>query len=183
MGKWRIMRADRILMSKFPLSLVLFLACLQAQAADRTDFFETKIRPLLIARCASCHGDKVQMGGIQLISKDGLHRSGVVVPGDPAASRLVQAVRQTGKIKMPPDAKLVDRELQAIERWVSEGAFWPEASSAIPASNAATHWAFRPVKKANPPEVRANEWPRSNIDRFILAKLEEKKLAPVTDAG
>ena len=91
------------------------------------------------------------MGGIQLTSKDGLHRSGVVVPGDLTASRLVQAVRQTGKIKMPPDAKLADRELQAIEQWVAEGAFWPEASSVSPASNAATHWAFRPVKKTEPP--------------------------------
>jgi hypothetical protein len=170
-------------MSKLALSLILSLASLQARAADRADFFEVKIRPLLIARCASCHGDKVQMGGIQLTSKDGLHRSGVIVPGDLTASRLVQAVRQTGKIKMPPDAKLADRELQAIEHWVAEGAFWPETSSVSPVANATTHWAFRPVQKINPPEVKPNNWPRSDIDRFILAKLEEKKLAPVADAG
>ena len=133
------------------LILALSLASIQAHAADRADFFEKKIRPLLIARCASCHGDKVQMGGIQLTSKDGLHRSGVVMPGDLTGSRLVQAVRQTGKIKMPPDSKLADRELQAIEQWVAEGAFWPEASSVSPASNATTHWAFRPVKKTEPP--------------------------------
>src|SRR5689334_13913449 len=103
MPKSRIMRVDRILMRTLTLSLVLSLTCSHALAADRADFFEAKIRPLLITRCASCHGDKVQMGGIQLTSKDGLHRAGVVVPGDLTASRLVQAVRQTGKIKMPPD--------------------------------------------------------------------------------
>src|SRR4030095_12984247 len=138
MGKCCIMGADRILMKKLALSLVLSLACVHAQAADRADFFETKIRPLLIARCASCHGDKVQMGGIQLTSKDGLHRSGVVIPGDLTGSRLIQAVRQTGKIKMPPDSKLADRELKAIEQWVAEGAFWPEASSANPVPNGET---------------------------------------------
>jgi hypothetical protein len=170
-------------MRKLALSLVFSVACIQAQAADRTDFFETKIRPLLLARCASCHGDKVQMAGIRLTSKDGLHRSGVVVPGDPAASRMVQAVRRTGKIKMPPDAKLADREIEAIERWVADGAVWPEASGVMPVANATTHWAFKPVKKPNPPDVKSGEWPRSEIDRFILAKLEEKNLAPVPDAG
>jgi hypothetical protein len=170
-------------MRKLALSLVFFFACIHSQAANRADFFETKIRPLLIARCASCHGDKVQMAGIQLTSKEGLHRSGVVVPGDPAASRIVQAVRQTGKIKMPPNAKLPVREIKAIERWVKDGAIWPEASGALPVANATTHWAFKPVVKPAPPDVKAGEWPRSDIDRFILARLEDKKLKPVPDAG
>ena len=74
--------------------------------SSSSDLFEAKIRPLFIARCGSCHGDKVQMAGLQLTSKNGMHVSGVVVPGDPAASRLLQALRHTGKIKMPPDAKL-----------------------------------------------------------------------------
>src|SRR5689334_19426270 len=105
---------------RFLLGFVISFGCLQAQTASRADFFEAKIRPLLIARCASCHGDKTQMAGIQLTSKDGLHRSSVVTPGDPSASRLVQAVRYAGKIKMPPDGKLADHEIQAIERWVAE---------------------------------------------------------------
>src|SRR5262245_35858285 len=166
----------------FILACTLSLASTPVQAADRSDFFETKIRPLLIARCASCHGDKVQMGGIQLTSKDGLHRSGVVIPGDAGGSRLVQALRQTGKIKMPPDAKLADREIQAIERWVTDGAIWPESSGVSKVANATAHWAFKPVNKPAPPEVKSAEWPHSDIDRFILAKLEEKKLTPVPDA-
>jgi len=170
-------------MRKLAFVLAFSLACIQAQAEDRNDFFETKIRPLLIARCASCHGDKVQMAGVQLTSKDGLHRSGVVVPGDPEASRIVQAIRHTSKIKMPPDAKLLDQEIRVIERWVADGAIWPEASGIIPVASATTHWAFRPVKKPEAPFVKAGEWPRSDIDRFILAKLEEKKLTPVPDAG
>jgi cytochrome c553 len=170
-------------MRKLACALAFSVACIKAQAEDRNDFFETKIRPLLIARCASCHGDKVQMAGVQLTSKDGLHRSGVIVPGDPGASRIVQAVRHTSKIKMPPDAKLSDQEIRAIERWVADGAIWPEASGIIPVANATTHWAFKPVKRPEAPGVKDCEWPRSAIDRFILAKLEEKKLPPVPDAG
>src|SRR5262245_32642156 len=110
-------------MHRFLLSFVAALAIVQAQPVSRADYFESKVRPILIARCSSCHGDKVQMSGIQLTSKDGLHRSGVVVPGDPDASRFIQAVRRTGKIKMPPDTKLADQELAALERWVKEGAY------------------------------------------------------------
>jgi hypothetical protein len=61
-GNWKLMR-------KLACALAFSLACIKAQAEDRSDFFETKIRPLLIARCASCHGDKVQMAGVQLTSK------------------------------------------------------------------------------------------------------------------
>ena len=169
-------------MRKRILILIFLFAGGHAQAMDRTDFFEKKIRPLLISRCSSCHGDKVQMAGIQLTSKDGLHRSGVVVAGDPQASRLVQAVRHAGKIKMPPDAKLPDREIEALERWVTDGAVWPEASGSLPVASAAAHWAFAPVKKPAAPAVKAFQWARSDIDRFILAKLEEKRIRPVPDA-
>ena len=169
-------------MTKFALILLFSFSSIYSQAADRSDFFEKNIRPLLLARCASCHGDKVQMGGIQLTTKEGLHRSGVVVPGDAAGSRLVQAVHQTGKIKMPPDAKLPDRDIQALERWVTDGAIWPESSSVSKVANANTHWAFKPVSKPVPPQLTGTVWPHSDIDRFILAKLEEKKLTPVPDA-
>ena len=80
------------------LFLVLFgtASLAWSQKTDKNDFFESKIRPILLTRCGSCHGDKVQMGGKQFTSRDGVHVSGVVVPGDPSASRLIQAVQYEG---------------------------------------------------------------------------------------
>lgn len=163
--------------------LFFFIAGLSVTSAqtDRTDFFEAKVRPLLVSRCASCHGDKVQMGGIQLTSKDGMHVSGTVVPGDPASSRLVQALRYNGKIKMPPDGKLGDSDIAALESWIAQGAVWPDTVVAsVPAP--AGYWAFQPVKKPEVPKVADATWPTSDIDRFILEKLERKDLKPVNDA-
>jgi cytochrome c553 len=167
-------------MKSLILAFSVALAASPAQV-DRADFFESKIRPLFVSRCASCHGDKVQMAGIQLTTKSGMHTSSVVVPGDLASSRLVQALRHTGKIKMPPTGKLADHEIQAVERWVSEGAVWPETPKGS-ATVAAGHWAFQPVKKLDAPAVKDTAWPRSDIDKFLLSKLEAKNLHPVQDA-
>src|SRR5688572_28552763 len=100
-----------------------------SQPSHRTDFFEKKIRPLLAGRCVNCHGDQVQMANIQLTSREGLTRSQIVVPGNPAASRLVQALRYSGKVKMPPTGMLSAEEIQAVEQWIGDGAEWPETSS------------------------------------------------------
>jgi hypothetical protein len=96
----------------FPARVLLYLSLgalsSQGQSRDPSQFFESKVRPIFVARCASCHGDQVQMGGKQFTSKDGLHRAGVVVAGDPDGSSLVQAIRYNGKVKMPPTGKLPD---------------------------------------------------------------------------
>jgi len=152
-----------------------------AQTPQQAEFFETKIRPVLVTRCGSCHGEKVQLAGKQFTSRDGMHVSGTVVPGDPSTSRLIQAIQYESKIKMPPTGKLPDAEISNLVRWVSEGAFWPDTpqNSILPTEG---YWAFQPVKKPSVPTVRHQDWPRSEIDRFILAKLEAKKLYPVRDA-
>lgn len=155
-------------------------ALAQAQTPAVTNFFETKIRPLLVTRCGSCHGDQVQMSGIQLTSRDGMLRSGTVVPGSVDGSKLVQALRYTNKVKMPPTGKLADSEIQAVEQWIKNGAEWPETSTTV-ANKASRHWSFEPVRKSEPPHVNG-AWARTDIDRFILSKLEEKKLTPVRDA-
>ena len=153
-----------------------------SQKPDKNDFFETKIRPILLARCGSCHGDKVQMGGKQFTSREGVHVSGVIIPGDPLASSLIQAVQYEGKIKMPPTAKLPEAEIKNLVRWVSEGAIWPETAAIATSLKPEGYWAFQPVKKTAPPAVQNSRWPHSDIDRFILSKLEEKGLHPVRDA-
>ena len=166
------------------LGLILCLGLLapNGQAQDRGDFFESKIRPILIGRCGSCHGDKTQMGGKQLTSKDGMHRAGVVVAGNPDGSALIQAVRYSGKTKMPPAGKLAEAEISALERWVASGAVWPDTYAKATQVSAGGTWAFQPVKSPAVPSVKQVDWPRSDIDRFILAKLEEKGIRPVRDA-
>jgi cytochrome c553 len=151
------------------------------QSTEKADFFESKVRPILLGRCSSCHGGQVQMGQKQFTTREGMHRSGVVAPGDPEASALIQAVRYAGKVKMPPPGKLPEPEIAALEKWVRDGAVWPE-STAISNSAATGHWALQPVAKAPLPAVKEAAWPRGSIDRFILAKLEERKLTPAAAA-
>ena len=83
---------------------------------------------------------------------------------------------------MPPSAKLQDAEIEALERWVAEGAHWPDEAARTEGPRAEDYWAFQPVAKPVPPAVGNAAWPRSSIDRFILAKLEEKHLTPAGDA-
>jgi cytochrome c553 len=148
----------------------------------RTEFFEAKIPPILIARCGECHGEKVRMGQKQFTTRDGMHRSGAIVPGDPDASPLIRAIRHTGQFKMPPAGILPPNEIEALERWVRDGAFWPDTAAPVKPESAAGLWSLRPVRKPPPPPVRNIEWPGGTIDRFILAALEAKGLTPSGEA-
>lgn len=87
---------------------------------------------------------------------------------------------------MPPNDKdkLFSEEIEVLARWVDQGAPWPEdGQSVTDVANATKHWAFQPVRKVEPPQVKDTSWPHGPIDRFVLAKLEKKLLAPARDAG
>jgi mono/diheme cytochrome c family protein len=165
---------------------LLFLT-LPLYGAGANDAFETLVRPVLARACFSCHTDAA-MGGLQMDSREHVLRD--VVPGDPDASKLVQAIRYNGARKMPPTGKLKDDEIAAIEAWVKAGAVWPEGLKPIAQRSAPyvitaeqrTFWAFQPVVQPGAPEVVNKKWARSEIDRFILAKLEAAKLQPVAAA-
>jgi mono/diheme cytochrome c family protein len=161
-----------------------------ARAQTGQQFFESKVRPILVHRCGNCHGEKKRQAGLQLTTRAGAFKGGdngpVLVPGYPARSRLIQAVRRDGELKMPPKDKdkLSSAEIEALTQWVTQGAPWPEDDLSVArAANSPDHWAFQPVRKVDPPGVKNKSWPRGAIDRFILAKLEEKRLAPSRDAG
>ncbi len=168
-------RASRVL------PLALASACL-ARSAGSGDFFESKVRPVLAARCSPCHGDKVRMADKQLTTREGMHRSGAVVAGDPGASPLIRAVRYDGKVKMPPSGKLPAGEIAALEKWVRDGAEWPAAGPAVGRAAAAGHWSLRPVKRPAAPAVKDAAWAGGPVDRWVAAKLEEKKLTPAGEA-
>jgi hypothetical protein len=149
----------------------------------REDFFEREVRPILIERCSGCHGAKKQQSGLRVDSRESLIAGGetapAIVPGDPARSLLLSAVRRDGDLQMPPDEKLTDREIELLVQWVKAGAAWPaDATPSQPAVEAATdHWAFQPVRLPEVPAVGAAE-AITSVDAFILAKLAEQGIAP-----
>jgi hypothetical protein len=175
--------------------LVLFTTSAASQSAERFDFFEQKIRPVLVKECYSCHSTvtKKSKGGLVLDTKAGLLKGGetgpAIVPGKPAESLLIQAVRYThAEVKMPPRGKLPEAVLADLEKWIQMGAPDPRrdakpiAQKTIDLEQGRKFWAYQKPKAAAPPSVRDADWPAGNIDRYILAKLEAKGLRPAADA-
>jgi cytochrome c553 len=153
--------------------------------------FEKRVRPLLVARCLKCHGAQKTKGGLRLDSAEGLRRGGnsgaVVVPGKADESLLIQAVRHTGDLHMPPDGKLSLQQINELAAWVRAGAVWPggdRQAAALQPSRAAftasqkAFWAFQPVREPPLPQVQNRGWLKSPIDAFVLAGLEAKGLRP-----
>src|ERR1043165_2300548 len=106
------------------------VATAQSLPAGSPDFFEEKIRPVLVKNCYSCHTTS-QMSGLRLDSADGMakggKRGGAVVPGNPGASLLLQAIKQTDPgLKMPVGSKLTDAEVNDFSAWIEAGAVWPK---------------------------------------------------------
>jgi len=162
------------------------------QTVTPVQFFESKIRPIFVTRCASCHGEKVQMAGLKLTDPDGFFRGAdngpIVVKGDPAASRIIKAISYEAPIKMPPTGKLDESEIQALKLWVQMGAPWPTGPSTVAPARSAwdpkrtSHWAFQPVRNYNPPSVHECGWVQTPIDQFVLAQLERHELEPAPPA-
>jgi len=163
--------------------------------ADSAEFFETKIRPVLASNCYSCHSGS-KLGGLRVDSREALLQGGksgaAIVPGDPDKSLLIKAVRQTeAKLKMPMGGKLKDTEVEDLVAWVKAGATWPEAAKAPAAVTSGEYvirpeqrafWSFQPLRKTEPPAIQDTGWAKTNIDRFVLVRLDKEKLKPVKPA-
>src|SRR5882672_6085359 len=114
-------------------ALVLFaVGPLLAQSADQLEFFERKVRPILAANCYTCHGQKMQMSGLDFSSAEGLAK--VVSPGASAESRLYRAVSYAETIKMPPAGKLKDQDIADLKAWIESGALLPKPAVTAAAS-------------------------------------------------
>ncbi|MEZ0267744.1 MAG: PSD1 and planctomycete cytochrome C domain-containing protein [Phycisphaerae bacterium] len=180
--------------------LGLMIVATAARAADDADgvaFFEAKIRPVLIEQCYSCHSHQAKKLKAELYmdSREGLLKGGesgpAIVPGDPAKSRLIEAVSYKNvDLLMPPKDKLPEGQIRDLERWVKMGAPWPKGDATNVAARdvfdlkkrAGEHWCWQPVKAYAPPAVKDSAWAKDPLDRFVLAKLEEKGLRPAAEA-
>ncbi len=183
------------------LARVLMLAGLQAALGTRAaaaeptqadmDFFEAKIRPILVDNCYKCHShDSPKLkGGLSLEFRELAMKGGdtgpAVVPGDPEKSLLVKAVRYTDPdLQMPPKgAKLSDDQIADLEQWVKMGAPDPRTTNSTAYARAVgktdrDHWSFKPVQKPEVPEVKDKDWVRTPVDAFVAAKLEENGMKP-----
>ena len=157
------------------------------------EFFEKKIRPLLAAKCYSCHSRRAKklQGSLQVDSHAALLAGGdsgpAIVPGKPEQSLLIAAVQYApdAQFEMPPQGKLADHEIAALTEWVRRGAPFP-GGAALPAESpgkidfteARQFWSFVPVQKQSLPDLEQADWPRQRIDHFVLAAMERQGLRP-----
>jgi hypothetical protein len=172
----------------------------QEQRTEDAAYFENKVRPILVERCFSCHGEEEQKGGLRLDSLADMMSGGdsgsALVAHQPADSLLIQAVRYEG-LEMPPDGKLPEDEIGILERWVSRGAVWPNSDGKIVkrvtrdkiTAEDRAWWAFQPIKEVVVPDVRLENttgvsasWTTDPIDRFVLDKMQAKGLEPAPEA-
>lgn len=152
--------------------------------------FENRIAPLLKQKCSRCHSHDAgkSEGGLMLDSRQSMVQGGesgpAIVPGDPDSSLLIQAVRFEDGREMPPDGKLTPGDIRLLEEWIRAGAVAPERRFAGQTSTAVSPeelWSFQPVKDPVIPTVR-DDWPRTDVDRFVLARLQQDGLGVVCDA-
>jgi cytochrome c553 len=167
-----------------------------AANADALVFFESKIRPLFVEKCYTCHSANTNAkGGLRVDDLGGLlvggNRGAAIFPGQPDQSLLLRAVSYNDKrLKMPPEEKLSDEEITNLTKWVADGAHWPavELPEEITEPNEdyeklkREHWAWQPLVETAPPKVNDPVWSQDAVDRFVLAKLEENKLRPTGNA-
>jgi cytochrome c553 len=158
--------------------LILLVASAAGAEEDAETLFETRVRPLLVQTCFRCHGGEKTAHELRVDSRAALTKGGkngpAIIPGEPDKSLLLAAIeyRDDGEFQMPPEGKLPAETIAAVAKWIKLGAPWPQAPPGAAAFSRATHWAFQPVKKVEPPADPAG-WSDHPIDRFIAAKWRE----------
>lgn len=177
--------------------LTLSVAASPVQADEQLEFFENRIRPVLVEHCYSCHNSSEDtQGDLALDYREGLRKGGergvLVVPGQPNRSRLLAVLRhELTDLKMPQDGAKFEPEVIAdFERWIAMGA--PDPRDRPPSANELAQltsweaifekrrrwWSFQPVVEHDAPDVQNNQWSSDNIDRFLLAAMQTQGLTP-----
>ena len=146
----------------------------QKLTAEQTTFFESKVRPLVLAKCEGCHGEAVASGGLRLDKPLAANKLAVVM----------QRIKgEGGKPQMPFNTNaLTPTEVAVMSDWTKQGGYWPAAQTGGVGGTlfemGKTHWAFQPVSLPPIPRPMGANWVRNPIDAFVLARLEKKNLKP-----
>ena len=164
---------------------------------QQLEFFESRIRPLLVEHCFQCHGPDSEYleGGLALNSRAAILRGGDSGPAidleSPGESLLLSAVEYGDLFQMPPDSRLPDDQVEWLRRWIRDGAAWPaeEAGTPVPAgeefdlqARRDAHWCWKNVTIPPRPETHDQDWALDPLDRFIWRKLQEHGLSPAPPA-
>lgn len=154
---------------------VVVLGSFLMPSSDKVDF-NTQIKPILNKKCISCHGGVKKQGGFSVLFHEealAATKSGkpAIIPGDPDGSEMIKRLlSKDPELRMPYQHEaLNEEEIDLFKRWIKQGAKWGD------------HWAYLPVKEVEIPEV-SEDWVKNDIDKFIYAKLEEKKMKPSAEA-
>ncbi len=157
-------------------------------AAHRVDFTK-EIRPLFETHCHECHGETKQKAGLRLDVKASAMHGGDehapdIIPGRSADSPLIHLVAgaKDGQRMPPKGAPLTAGQIGLLRAWIDQGANWPDGTDAAQPRDRTNHWAFQAVRKPSVPRVTNKSWPRHDLDRFILARLEERGIPPAATA-
>ncbi|MEO6740425.1 MAG: PSD1 and planctomycete cytochrome C domain-containing protein [Chthoniobacteraceae bacterium] len=171
---------------KIPLRTILpvlsgFAAAVVAAPVD----FVRDVRPIFEKHCHECHGEKKQKSGLRLDVKSAAMKGGdehgaSIIAGKAQESPLLKLITSTDKDEwMPPKGdRLPAAEVATVTRWINEGAPWPDGADLVKLKDKRDHWSFKPLSNPAPPGVKDTAWPRGEIDRFILARLEKGRLHP-----
>lgn len=190
--------------NRIPISVIALFACFailvdanlaRSQNDEKTEFFESKIRPLLVDHCYECHSQSTrQEGGLTLDSRDatlqGGDRGASLVPSKPYESLIITAVRWNDPdLQMPPKdsgGKLSAQQISYLEQWISEGAFDPRTESSLPSKKTWDEkfkerldwWSLQPLRTYEVPSAIDSQWNRTSIDRFLYQAMDQKGIGP-----
>ncbi|MDE0571467.1 MAG: DUF1553 domain-containing protein [Verrucomicrobiales bacterium] len=183
------MNFKRLIIGLIGLFLIILFPFDSAIGGD-VFFFENKIRPALVKYCYECHSSasKELGGSLSLEFRDDILRGGesgpALVRGNPKNSLLIRAIKRTDDLAMPPKEKepLPEDVIHDFVEWINMGAPDPREGKFISSKGKESLWSLEPLSDQVLPEVNDSAWPRDRIDRFILHKLESKRLVPAKDA-
>lgn len=151
--------------------------------------FAKEVLPIFRARCFACHGPEKQKSSYRLDQKKIAFAGGdfgeaVITPGKSGESPLIAYVSGENDLVMPPEGERLSAEQVAVlKAWIDQGAHWPDELSGDKPSALASHWAFQPIARREPPQARNPQFEiRNPIDAFVLEKLQASNLAPSPEA-
>ncbi|HEV2355746.1 MAG TPA: DUF1553 domain-containing protein, partial [Puia sp.] len=152
------------------------LICWRVFRPERVVDFNTEVKPIINAKCITCHGGVRAKGGFSLLFREDAFaktESGkpAIIPGDPGHSEMIRRITSNDpEVRMPyRHEPLTASEIDILRAWIREGAPWGQ------------HWAYKPVAAPVIPDL-ADTWIRNPIDAYVLRRLRQEKLVPASRA-